>query len=258
MQRDGRRAGRQPGLPDHERPDRVRRDRRGPARLGPHGRPRADHQPTLVTCGRYDEITPGLLRDASTAGIPARGWSCSSRARTARTSRRRRATRPRSAASSTRARRDETDATYVSERADTYRSASRSSATSRRDGYVVVRDLVARHEIDELREHTEALMAGELPEQRRVAAERVASEPPASARSSALRLTPSPDAGPHRCWNRRPRPHAEREGAVLPARPMLHRQARAARALPAPPARPRRPGGADRPRYPRPCRRCSS
>jgi ectoine hydroxylase-related dioxygenase (phytanoyl-CoA dioxygenase family) len=36
----------------------------------------------------------------------------------------------------------------------------------RRDGFLVVRDLVASHEVDELRQHTEDLMQGRLPEQR--------------------------------------------------------------------------------------------
>ena len=40
--------------------------------------------PTLVTCGRYDEMTPACSETIAT-GIPDAGWSCSSRARTSRT-----------------------------------------------------------------------------------------------------------------------------------------------------------------------------
>jgi ectoine hydroxylase-related dioxygenase (phytanoyl-CoA dioxygenase family) len=57
----------------------------------------------------------------------------------------------------------------VTERADRYTVSIDEFSTYQRDGFVVVRDLVAQSEVDELREHTEALMAGELPEQRAVA-----------------------------------------------------------------------------------------
>ena len=75
----------------------------------------------------------------------------------------------------------------MSERADTYRVSVEEFSHFQRDGYVVVRDLVARHEIDELREHTELLMRGELPEQRvavpsgRVAAISASQDPRAAA-----------------------------------------------------------------------------
>ena len=44
----------------------------------------------------------------------------------------------------------------------------------RRDGFLIVRGLVAPHEIDELRMHTEDLMQGRLPQQTRTMAERPA------------------------------------------------------------------------------------
>ena len=56
----------------------------------------------------------------------------------------------------------------VTERADRYMVSVDEFSSYQRDGFVVVRDLVARSEVDELREHTEALMASELPEQREV------------------------------------------------------------------------------------------
>src|SRR4051812_13666702 len=39
----------------------------------------------------------------------------------------------------------------------------------RRDGFLIVRDLVSKAEVDELREHTEDLMQGRLPEQQEAA-----------------------------------------------------------------------------------------
>jgi len=51
------------------------------------------------------------------------------------------------------------------ERAERYRVSVEEYRLFRRQGFLVVRDLVAPHEIDELRQHTEDLMQGRLPEQ---------------------------------------------------------------------------------------------
>ena len=76
----------------------------------------------------------------------------------------------------------------VGERADRYTVSVDEFSRFQRDGFVVVSGLVAQSEVDELREHTEALMQGELPEQRaaqprddhgRAGASRVLEPPPA-------------------------------------------------------------------------------
>ena len=53
------------------------------------------------------------------------------------------------------------------ERAERYRVSVEEYRTFRSQGFLVVRGLVAPHEIEELRQHTEDLMQGRLPEQQR-------------------------------------------------------------------------------------------
>jgi phytanoyl-CoA hydroxylase len=66
-----------------------------------------------------------------------------------------------------------TDSSSISPQAERYRVSVDQYRAFRRDGFLVVRGLVAPEEIAELRQHTEDLMQGQLPEQQgRVMAER--------------------------------------------------------------------------------------
>lgn len=53
----------------------------------------------------------------------------------------------------------------LSERSDRYQVTAEQYRAFRRDGFVAIRGLVSRQEADELRQHTEDLMQGRLPEQ---------------------------------------------------------------------------------------------
>jgi phytanoyl-CoA hydroxylase len=57
-------------------------------------------------------------------------------------------------------------------RTDRYRLSVAEYRRFRRDGFLIVRDLVSQAEVAELRQHTEDLMQGRLPEQQRRMAER--------------------------------------------------------------------------------------
>jgi len=114
----------------------------------------------------------------------------------------------------------------VSERADRYTVSIDEFSRYRRDGFVLVPGLVSQDEVDELREHTEALMAGELPEQR-AAIERTRPDPSPSdaGRDSPLQLKVSPDAGPTQVLEPPPPGLSDDERAQWFLRVhMLHRQ----------------------------------
>ena len=235
-----------------------------PAQLGPHRRPRAHHAADArhLRPLRRDHARPAPRR--SRPGIPGARMVVFESERALRAPRGdpglhgRGRRLPRRVRESAEDRAREAERERHRARRPLHGQRRASSATIQRDGFVVVRDLVAPAEIDELREHTEALMAGELPEQRAVAAERA--RPSTGVR--ALQRAAA-DAVPGRradtgAGTAAARPQRRRAGAVVPARAHAAPPARAARALPAPPAGARRARGADRPRRAAPCSRCCS